>query len=128
MAKLPPMLKKLNGAIAKTKPSSGLNSNSFFIPSGDIGVKEFCIVYANSILKFKKSINSHDASTSAWKTLLPISSIAAALILYLYGPAIKSATFLKIFALSSKDVLDHVFQASNEESIAIWISSGPASW
>ena len=48
-----------------------------------------------------------------------MSSIAAALILYLYGPAIKSATFLKIFALSSKDVLDHVFQASNEESIAI---------
>ena len=113
------MLKKLNGAIAKTNPSNGLNSKALCIPSGEIGVNVFSILYANSILKFKKSMSSHDASTSAWKTLFPISSIAAALILYLYGPSIKSATFLKIEALYSREVFDQDFHASREESIAI---------
>ena len=98
--RLPAIAVKLNGVIARTKPSSGRWSMRFHTPVLDTG----CSVRTcrpKATLKRRKSMSSQALSISAWKTVLLCPSIVAAFSVSRHGPASRSAARSSTAARSS---------------------------
>ena len=94
---------KLNGVIARTKPSSGRYSIRFQMPGADNGCSASSR-RAKWTLNRQKSISSQAASISAWYTDLDWPAIVVALIVARHGPLSRSAALSRIAARSSKDI------------------------
>src|SRR5215831_18680403 len=103
VGRLPAIEVKLNGVIARTKPSSGRYSIRFQVPGADCGCSASSR-RAKWTLNRQKSISSQAASISAWYTDLDWPAIVAALIVARHGPLSSSAALSRIAARSSKDI------------------------
>lgn len=80
-----------------------------------------CCAYNSSAyttLNLKKSTNSAAASISACQAFFPCPRMVAAITSYLYFPAIRSAAFKKMAALSAKGKFSHSGLAARAASIA----------
>ena len=108
---------KLNGVIARTKPSSGRYSIRFQVPGEDTGCSASSR-RAKCTLNRQKSISSQAASISAWYTDLDWPAIVAALIVARHAPLSRSAALRKIAARSSKDIARHPGAAAAAAAIA----------
>src|SRR5690348_17071099 len=117
VGRLPAIEVKLNGVIARTKPSSGRYSIRFQMPGEDSGCSSRSR-RAKWTLNRQKSISSQAASISAWYTDLDWPAIVAALIVAGHGPLSRSAALSRIAARSSKDIARHPGAAAAAASIA----------
>lgn len=81
---------------------------------------------AYTTLNLKKSINSAAASISACQAFFPCPRIVAAITSYLYFPAIRSAAFRKMAALSAKGRFSHSGLAARAASMAADTWAGEA--
>src|SRR5215472_1021851 len=117
VGRLPAIEVKLNGVIARMKPSSGRYSIRFQIPGEDIGCSSSSR-RAKWTLNRQKSISSQAASISAWYTDLDWPAIVAALTVARNGPLSRSAARSRIAARSSKDIARQPGAAVAAASIA----------
>lgn len=95
------------------------NEQTYFQTPGAFFVG--CWAYISSAyaqLNLKKSTNSAAASISACQAFFPWPNMVAAIISYLYFPAIKSAAFKNTAARSENGRVDHSFFASRAPVIA----------
>ncbi len=120
------MAVKLNGVIARTKPSSGRYSIRFHTPGEETGWS-LSSRRAKSTLKRRKSISSQAASISACCADLDWPRIVAPFSVCRYGPASRSAARRKIAARSSNGMARHAGAAPSAASIAERTSSAFAS-
>src|SRR5712691_2474113 len=112
-----PMEVKLNGLIAKTKPSRGRYSRRFHAVPSLYGccASSWSPKYA---LYRQKSIDSQAASISAWWTVFDCPSIVAALTVSRHGPASNEAARRSTAARSWYEVAAHARRALRAALIA----------
>ena len=125
--RFPAIAVKLNGVIARTKPSSGRWSMRFQTPGLDTGCSA-STRRPKATLKRRKSTSSQAASISAWNTVLLWPSMVAAFSVSRHGPASRSAARSRTAARSSKDSSRQAGAAASAPSTAPWTSAAEASW
>src|SRR4051794_28214059 len=124
--RLPAMAVKLNGVIARTKPSSGRWSIRFQTPGDETGCSARTW-WPNATLKRRKSISSQALSISACTAVFDWPSMVAALRVSRHGPDSSSAARSSTPARSSYDALRHPGAAASAVSTASSTSLRPAS-
>src|SRR4029453_6402839 len=117
VGRLPAIEVKLNGVIARTKPSSGRWSRRFHTPGPEIGCSAR-ICRAKWGLNRQKSINSQAASISAWNGDLDCPRTVEPFSVARHGPERRSAAFRKKAARASNDSDPQVGGASRAALMA----------